>query len=309
MVITLTLNPALDKTVEIENFKLGEVNRIKSMRLDGGGKGINVSKVLKTMNQESVAMGILGGNNGNIIKNYVEELSISTDFVFTNGETRTNLKIIDTINNTNTDINESGFLVDEQTINKVIDKLKTTIKQDDILVLAGSIPNGIPKNIYYTLTNICKEKGAKVFLDVDGEMFREGIKAIPYLIKPNINELEQYFNKKLTTKEEIINECKQFIEMGIKKVVVSLGCDGALFITENKTIHALGIKVKVKSTVGAGDSMVASLVLSEIKGDSLEDAVVMAIATSAANVTVSGTQPAEYKEILNLVSKVSYSIL
>ncbi len=309
MIITFTLNPALDKTVEIANLQVGEVNRISSMRLDGGGKGINVSKVLKSMGQESVAMGIVGGNNGNAIKEYLAKLLISNEFVQADGETRVNLKIIDTVNGTNTDINESGFFVGEEVVNKVKEKLEAAVNLSDIVVFAGSIPKGVSTDIYFTLTNLCKSKGAKVFLDVDGEMFKEGIKAVPYLIKPNINELEAYFGRKLENVQQIAEACTQFIEMGIEKVVVSLGGDGALFITKDKTILGNGVKVRVKSTVGAGDSMVASLVLSEIKNHSLEETVKMAIATSAANVTVSGTQPAEFSEILKLTKLVSYTQL
>ncbi len=307
MIITLTLNPALDKTVEIPGLNPGEVNRITSMRIDGGGKGINVSKVLKSMGLDSIAMGILGGNNGNAVKEYVEQLNIATDFVFADGETRVNLKIIDTANNMNTDINESGFFVTSDIVNKVKEKLINAVNPGDITIFSGSIPQGVSKDIYYTLTNMCKEKGAKVFLDVDGEMFKEGIKAVPYLIKPNIAELESYFGKKFNNIQEIKEACKYFIELGIQKVVVSLGGDGALFNTKDKTIISNGIKVNVKSTVGAGDSMVASLVLSELRGDTPEDTVKMAIATSAANVTVSGTQPAEYEEILKLKSLVNFT--
>lgn len=307
--VTVTLNPAVDKTVEINDFKTGSVNRISSVRIDAGGKGINVSKVIKSLGGESKALGILSGKNGEFIKEYLDSLEISNDFVFTSGETRTNLKIIDSLNHSNTDINEPGNIVTTEELNEVEKSIFKSLNKDSILILSGSIPKGVPHNIYAVWIEKAKAIGSKTILDADGELLKEGLKSGPYLVKPNIHELERVCGKKLESIEAVINAAEGFFDYGIEKIVVSLGGDGALFIDKNNKIHAEGIKVPVKSTVGAGDSMVAALALSIERQYSLEETVTLSMAVSAANVMTSGTEPADFKDILELQKKVKFKYL
>ncbi|SKA85867.1 fructose-1-phosphate kinase [Clostridium sp. USBA 49] len=307
--VTVTLNPAVDKTVEINDFKAGDVNRISSIRLDAGGKGINVSKVIKSLNGESIALGILSGKNGEFIRDYLNSLNIENNFVFTKGETRTNLKIIDSINKKNTDINEPGNIVSIEDLNRLEESIFKVVNKDSILILSGSVPEGVPKDIYAVWIKKAKEQGAKTILDADGELLKEGVKAGPYLVKPNIHELEKFCNKKLESMKDIVKASEEFFKYGVERVVVSLGKDGGLFIDKDNVIHAEGIKVPVKSTVGAGDSMVAALALSIERNYSLEKAVVLSTAVSAANVMTSGTEPAELKDILELEKKVKFKYI
>jgi 1-phosphofructokinase len=308
-IITITLNPAIDKTVEIDDFKTGSVNRVSSIRVDAGGKGINVSKVVKSLEGESRALGILAGKNGEFIKGYLDSLNIENDFAFIQGETRTNLKIIDNINHSNTDINEPGSVVSAEDLAKIEENIFGAINEEAIIVLSGSTPAGVPKDIYGTWIKRARQSGAKVILDADGELLKEGLKSGPYLIKPNIHELERLCDKKLESIEDIIKAAQKFHEYGIERIVVSLGGDGALFIDKGKIVRAEGLKVPVKSTVGAGDSMVAALALASEKGYSIEETVVLATAVSAANVMTSGTQPAELKDILELKKKVKFEYI
>ncbi len=309
MIYTLTLNPAIDKTAEIADFTLGSVNRITSLRIDVGGKGINVSKVIKTLGGKSVAMGIVGGSGGDMICNYLEEQGIEFDFIKTDYETRVNFKIIDTDNKVNTDINESGNPISAEDVDEVFRKLDARIKPNDIVVIAGSVPKGAPFNIYAKLVRLCNAHEALAILDADGVLLCEGIKSKPFLIKPNIDELRRMSKKELTSVCDIATYAKSIVDSGIPNVVVSLGGDGALFCSKDGIYHAHGLKVAVRSTVGAGDSMVAAICYALENGYSISQTMTLAVATSAANVTCSGTQSADYSLIESLMKRVVWEKL
>jgi 1-phosphofructokinase len=307
MIYTVTLNPALDKTVEIPNLTIDSVNRITTMRTDPGGKGINVSKVIGKLGGKSIAIGILGGNTGMAIQSAIEKLGIMSDFKFVEGETRTNLKVIDPINHTNTDINEQGITVTEEILDSLLDNLLGKINDNDIVVLSGSLPKGAPKNTYEKWVKACREKGVNVILDAAGEMLASGLKSSPYLVKPNDIELSGLLGRTLTTPEEIKEAAMNLMEQyRLEKVVVSMGGRGALYVTRDEAAYAQGLKVPVGSTVGAGDSVVAALAVAEEVGMSLEETVRLSTATGAANVMCSGSQAAEYSIIQELIPKVSF---
>ncbi|MCI8376125.1 MAG: 1-phosphofructokinase [Lachnospiraceae bacterium] len=310
MIYTVTMNPALDKTVEIPSLTVDSVNRITTMRTDPGGKGINVSKVIQKLGSESIAAGILGGDTGRAICSALEAMKIKTGFWFVEGETRTNLKVIDPVNHTNTDLNEPGVTVSEEILNGLLKELLLKVSKGDIVILSGSLPKGAPKDTYATWVKACKKAGAKVILDADGELLAEGLKASPYLIKPNNHELSALMGEKLDTPKELEKAARSLMKNhGIEKIVISMGGAGALYITEEETIYAEGLKVPVKSTVGAGDSVVAALAVSEESGKSMEDTVRLSTATGAANVMCSGTQAAEYETIKDLMPKVVFHTL
>lgn len=307
MIYTVTLNPALDKTVEIPSLTIDAVNRITTMRTDPGGKGINVSKVISKLGGKSVATGILGGDTGRAIQSALEEMGLVTYFHFVEGETRTNMKIIDPVNHTNTDINEPGVTVSEEILDELLEEILGKISEEDIVVISGSMPKGSPKDTYYRWTKACREKGAKVLLDADGDLLKAGLKASPYLIKPNNHELSALVGRTLETPEELAATARDMMkEYGIEKIVVSMGGAGALYVTADETIYAEGLKVPVGSTVGAGDSVVAALAKAEESGMSLEETVRLSTATGAANVMCSGTQAAEYEVIEELIPKVVF---
>ncbi len=305
MIYTVTLNPALDKTVEIPDFTIDAVNRITSVRTDPGGKGINVSKVIRKLGSQSIAMGILSGSTGQQILHAVQEMGIETDFLMGEGETRTNLKVVDPLSHTYTDINEPGTPFSEPETSVLLERLQGKIEEGDIVILSGRVPQGAPEDTYRRWTKACADRGAKVFLDADGIQMAEGVKASPYLIKPNDRELAELMGKELTDKEAQEAAARELMDQyGIREVVISLGKEGALYVTPETTVYARGPDVPVKSTVGAGDSVVAALAVAEEKASSLEDAARFSTATGAANVMADGSQPPEYASVLELMPEV-----
>ncbi|MCD8104047.1 MAG: 1-phosphofructokinase [Lachnospiraceae bacterium] len=305
MIFTVTLNPALDKTVEIPSLKVNAVNRILRMRTDPGGKGINVSKVIQKLGGKSIAMGILGGHTGRSIQTALTRMGLETDFIFADGETRTNLKIIDPTAHTTTDINEPGLAISGEILDSLLQRLLKRILPGDIVVLSGSMPQGSPTDIYYLWTKSLSERGAKIFLDAEREPLKMGLAAAPYLIKPNDRELSELIGRTPKSPGELAAAAQDLMrQYQIQKIVVSMGSAGALYVTAEETIYAEGLKVPVESTVGAGDSVVAALAVAEERGLSLDDTISLSMAAGAANVMCSGTQAAEADVIYDLVPKV-----
>ena len=204
MIYTVTLNPAVDKTVMIPNFTSGAVNRIQKIRIDAGGKGINVSKCLQRLGLDSTVCAILGGNSGNRILSTVKEMGLTVLAVTVDGETRTNLKIVDTERHENTDINEPGPAVGEDTLLELGERIAQGITAGDILILSGSLPKGVQPSLYGDWIRYFAALGVTVILDADGEPMRLGVQAKPGLIKPNDLELSRLVGKPLETEEIVV---------------------------------------------------------------------------------------------------------
>ncbi len=309
MIYTVTLNPALDKTAYIPNFTVNTVNRMSKLRIDPGGKGINVSKVISKLGGKSIAIALLGGATGSYILSALKGQGIECKPFEIGSETRTNLKVVDPKLNTHTDINEPGPCVKEQDLNSVLKALTSHLKGNDIVVLSGSLPRDAPVNTYATWTRACKEAGAKVFLDADGDKLAKGIEASPYLIKPNEIELGALLGRTLDTDSKVMEAAHELVARGIKNVVVSMGANGAIFATKEQAFKAQALKVPVGSTVGAGDSVVAALAYAESNDLPVEDTIRLAMATGAANVMQSGTQAAERSAINKLIDHVNFSAI
>ncbi len=305
MIITLTLNPAIDKTIEVPNLTLGTVNRITdNYHVEVGGKGINVSKVLKELGSSSKAIGIVGGTNGDIIKKYLDEKHLEYEFVDGKMNTRINLKIVDPESKLTTEINESGGPYEFEVYEKLKKVLCINIRKGDIVILAGSLPKGADPNYYNQLIALCMEKGAKVYLDIEGELLQKAILLKPHVIKPNLNELESMFHKKFESKIDIVNAARTILLSGVETVIISMGEHGALFAKKDKIISAKGLNVKTKSTVGAGDAMVAAFAYSEERKLSFHEGVKLSIATSAAKVMLEGTTAPTLSQIQDLLAHV-----
>lgn len=304
MIITVTLNPALDKTLYIDGFAAGEVNRASKMRTDIGGKGINVSKVLKNFGIDSVCAGFLGKNLMDCFLKELELKSIDTRFTIIKDNTRTNIKIVDELSGINTDLNERGPEITETELNEFMESFENICRHGDIIVLSGGVSPSIPKDIYKKLINIAKGKGATTILDADGELLKEGLKAKPDIIKPNEHELAAFSNVDMISREELIEVGRKLRKDGISKILISMGAKGAVYLTENGVYSVKGLKVPVKSTVGAGDSMVAALAYSMINNYDDSETLRFATACGAATVTLEGTQACTITQIKGLLDKV-----
>ena len=304
MIITVTMNPAIDKTIELDTFIHGDLNRIQKVILDAGGKGINVSKTIKALGGESIATGFLGGRNGEYIQEVLHKLSIQTDFVKNQEETRVNTKIVETAGLV-TELNEKGATIDLNAMGELLMKLISCLKNDSLLVLSGSIPQGVPKTIYRSLTELAHAMDAKVFVDADGELFAEALNAKPDIVKPNRGELEKYFGYAMKTEEQILEAGKRLMEKGVKTVIISLGSDGAYFMDKEHTLYSPSVSVKANSTVGAGDAMVAAFSYGIDQGLSFEQCVKLAMATSAGAVTTVGTKPPNNRVVEELLGQVT----
>ena len=236
----------------------------------------------------------------------MDALGIACQFTFVDGETRTNLKVIDPARHTNTDLNEPVLTVDQETLDHMRDALVAAIRPGDIVVLSGSLPKGAPADTYGSWTAACRTAGARVFLDADGEPLAHGLAAKPYLAKPNNHELSRLTGRALETADDLLAAARTLIADGVERVVVSMGGDGALFVSADRAYRAEGLRVPVGSTVGAGDSMVAALAYAAEQGMADADTVRLAVATSAANVMCSGSQAAERSAVDELLPHVVF---
>ena len=304
MIYTVTLNPAIDKTVVIENFSAGSVNRVKSVREDPGGKGINVSKCLQNLGADSVAAMILAGEAGRKLESMLGKLEIPVLPVWAAGESRTNLKIIDPCKKENTDINEPGPVVSAALLEQLKLSIGDRIKPGDLVILSGSLPAGVDRGLYGEWTAYFRDLGGCVYLDADGEPMHKGMAALPYMIKPNNDELAALLEKPTLTIEQMLAEGKRLHNTGIEEIVISLGGDGALFVSKDGCYHAEGLSVPVKSTVGAGDSVVAAAAFGQVRNLSREERIRLCVAIGAASVMQSGTQPPEADLVWELAKQV-----
>lgn len=304
MIITVTLNPALDKTITVSRLTINAVNRAVETRLDPGGKGINVSKVLCSFGSKTIAMGILGGESGSYIKHQLDQMCIPNDFVISPHETRTNYKIVDRELHTVTDINESGEAVSDEILQAVWRKIDEKAASGDMVILAGTTPPGVPDDTMATWITHLKARGIRTCLDTSGMAMKLGVQALPEIIKPNKMELSELYGENLHYMRDIIAAAMQLAQSGIPRVVISLGEDGALFVTRDQVLRGHGVDVPVSSTVGSGDSFVAAIAHAAQKGMSWEETAHYAIAVSAANAMCSGTQPPTPSQVEQLLNRV-----
>lgn len=256
MIYTVTLNPSIDFIVRLDSLKLGEVNRMSSDDKFAGGKGINVSRVLKQIDSQSVALGFVGGFTGKFIADTLKNEAIATEFTAVNEDTRINVKVKSDLE---TEINGAGPQVSSEELNDLKLKLEK-LTPEDVVVFAGSAPSSLGNKIYEDLIEIVTQAGADFVIDIEGDTLLHAIPKKPLVIKPNNHELGDIYNVTLNSIEEIIPYGERLLEDGAKHVLISMAGDGALLFTKDGNYFAKPIKGKVKNSVGAGDSMIAGFV-------------------------------------------------
>ncbi len=305
MIVTVTLNPAIDRTISVPTFKYGAVNRAVSTRIDAGGKGINVSKALKELGTKSVATGLIAGKNGRFIKDSLSGLCISTDFVDVVGDTRVNIKIVSD-GGVHTDINESGFDVLPHDFDRLIKRVRSYCRHGNIIVISGSAPANLSLDSYEKLCKtVLDHEGVKLIVDADGTHLRTALSARPDFIKPNVAELSGVLGREVKTLEEIRDGARELIAEGAKNVAVSMGGDGALFVNARQALYVQTPQIEVRGPVGAGDVMVAGIAQSLESGNDFESLARYSVAAAAASVTVEGTRMAPRHTVVSLFSQTT----
>lgn len=290
-VVTVTLNPAIDQTVAVANFTAGAVNRVAAYRSDPGGKGVNVASFLTDYELCVAVTGFLGQENDGLFREFFARKKMIDRFVRIAGKTRTGIKIVDPNNQQTTDINfpgQTGTPADVQALVQALQELATRV---DWLVFAGSIPANMPVTVYRDLLQTLQPQGKRLVLDTSGTGLREALIGRPYLIKPNIHELQELVGDNLETHPAIVRAAHHLAtEYGIACIVVSMGKEGAIFVEGTEMLLAVPPAVEVKSTVGAGDAMVAGMVAGKMRGASLADCARLATAFAADAISHIGSE-------------------
>lgn len=300
MIYTLTFNPSLDYIVTVPQFTCGMVNRTSEEHIFPGGKGINVSMVLKNLGFENTALGFLAGFTGDKLKNLVEEKGIHAEFIpVEQGMTRINVKLR---SEQETEINGQGPAIGAEDIQKLYDRLDA-LQDGDILVMAGSIPDVMPGTMYMDIMKYLQEKQLKIVVDATKDLLVNVLQYHPFLIKPNNHELGEIFGITIKEKAEVIAYAKKLQEQGARNVLVSMAGDGAVLVAEDGTIYqAEAPKGKVVNSVGAGDSMVAGFLAGYLEHGTYEKAFQMGVCTGSASAF--SEELATKEEVLTLLKEI-----
>jgi len=284
-IATVTVNPALDQTVSVNNFQAGAVNRSRAIRFDAGGKGVNVASFLSDFGMEVAVTGFLGEENASVFEHHFTRKGIEDCFIRVPGETRINIKIMDEENQQTTDLNTPGQIPGEYAIQNFYKQIEVLAETCEWFVLSGNLQAGLASTFYADLIRFLKSRKRLVALDTSDEALAEGLAAGPCLVKPNVHELSLLVGQPLENATAIHKAARSLLSADVQIVVVSMGSEGALFIEHDKSFLAVPPSVAVKSTVGAGDAMVAGLVAGLTKKMSLEDCARLATAFSLSAVT------------------------
>jgi len=303
LIYTITLNPALDRTLWIDKIQPDESNRIAKEERYAGGKGIDVSRVLMTLKVANRAYGFVGGFSGEELEGRLLNEGITCDFIRISGETRTNIIVNDISTRSQTIFSASGPEIKPYEVVQIIHKVEK-LEKPEIVVISGSLPPGVHPEIYRKIIEIAKSKGAKVILDTDGDALKVGIQGFPDAIKPNVYELSRLVDKELKGMEEIISEAYSVREKGVKNVLVSMGAKGILLIGEKGQYLASPPEVKVQNTIGAGDSAVAGFVYGLAHGRTLRESLIYAVAAGTATTLRPGTALCQKDDFLKLIPEI-----
>jgi len=302
MFYTVYLNPTIDRTMYLHEFLLGKTNRPYRVLEDGAGKAINVAVVLKELGADVACVGLLSSTDGQIIQNRLEDYGIPYEFMETDGRARVNVKIFDDSQKNVTEINEKGSRVSEKTLRLIANKIKMLAKSQDRVFLTGSLPEGCDPSFYADLIASLNQKGVLCILDTAGEALQLGIQAGPYLIKPNKDEICALFGIADPDIKKIARAAKKLSEQGIQYVMVSLGNEGALIAGQGEVLFAEPLQTEVKSTVGAGDSMIAAAVCRLDRN--MEAALKSGVAAASASVMQEGTKLMNFSDYDRLLGAV-----
>jgi len=304
MIATITLNPSLDEHIMVHGLVVEETNRWVRLLRYAGGKGIDVSRAIHEMGGETIAYGFIGGPNGRVVEIMLDEEGVPASFTPIRQETRTNFIITDTKTSQQTRIGAPGPHISISELERFAKKLRQIHPRLEIMAIGGSVPPGIPVNIYHDIIMEAKGFGVRTILDSAGQWLVEGIKAKPYLVKPNVHEAEMLLGRELPTEEAIIEGSLDLVEMGIEVAIISRGKEGIIAATKKNLIKAVPPAVKVRSAVGAGDCTIAGLALKLAYGEPLIEACRLAVAMGTAAVLTPGTELCRRADVERLLPQI-----
>lgn len=303
MILTITLNPSIDKRYNIEDFQKDKIFRVNDYEYTVGGKGLNVTKVIKSFSERVKATGLLGGSGGKFIEDGLNEMNIDHNFVSIDGETRSCLAILSK-DGSQTEILEKGPFISAEELNSfnnLYDKLSNEV---NIICASGSLPSGLPNDMYKDMILLGKKRGKKFILDTSGEALKCGIEAGPYLVKPNKEELEKLSGISIRNESDIIKASEYLLDKGIKIIVVSLGKDGAMVFEEDSIYKVRIPKIKAVNSVGSGDSMIAGFAISLSRGYDFQKMLRLGAACGTANAMESQTGKVDIENVNKVMKEI-----
>jgi len=313
VIVTVTPNPVLDRTLTVERILFDEVTRATAVQLDWGGKGFNVSRALRALGLESVAMGFVGGATGEVLERGLRELSIGTDFVTINGDTRSNIVVREEGSQRYVKVNEPGPTIQPQEMAGFVARVTGKVQSGDIWVLAGSLPPGLPADFYARLIGIVRERGGRPFLDTSGEPLRLGCAAAPTLVKPNAVEATEMtgcqINSLITEAPDrpprgSLQAARHFLDLGIEIVALSLGADGLLLASGEEMVWARPPAVQALNPTGAGDALLAGLIFGLVQDLPLEEVARWGVASGTSSAMGQGVGAGTLSEVQSWYRRV-----
>jgi 1-phosphofructokinase len=304
VIITLTPNPAVDQTIWVDRPSAGEVNRFARSQLDPAGKGINVSRVAHRLGWPTIAFGFLGGEVGLLAEHALDREGVQHGFIRVEGQTRLNLTVVDEASGQATSFYGAGSPVSVVAQRELEATLLFWLQSGRVLVLAGSLPPGMPDDTYARYVRLARTSGVRVILDADGDALRLGVEAKPFAIKPNSRELERLVGRKLDSIDDVALAALEVNRGGVEVVLVTMGSRGAICVRDEQVWRVHPPAVERRSTVGSGDSFVAGFAVALARGQPLEDALRLASAAGAATALAPGTGLAAAETVRALVTQV-----
>jgi 6-phosphofructokinase 2 len=315
MIYTITLNPALDHYMEVDEFRMDDANRVRAECLYAGGKGIDVSRAVRHLGGDSIALGFIGGHNGQVMVDLLKREGVNYYFTPIAQETRRNILITNRKSSTQTMLNARGPSVSANEWTSFLTHLRMLELREAYVVLGGSLPRGVPPHAYYQIIKLVQRQGAYAVLDADGAALKAGLKARPFAIKPNLNELRRLTGRPLIMEADILSAAQTVNRGGVAVVMVSRGRRGLLVVSRWKrrrtasVLRAVPPPVTVRSTIGAGDSTVAGFVFRHAGGKTLEDCVRFATAAGTAGTLAPGNQLCRLRDVQRLAPRVTVEAL
>lgn len=304
MILTVTLNAAIDKLYVLDRLRPHEVMRVREVNSTAGGKGLNVSRVAALMGEQVTAMGFVGGYNGALFESLIHEKNIRKKFTRVQTETRCCINIRDLETNRSTELLEPGAPVTSNEIRRLLADFEAGLSTADVVTISGSMPNGTPADFYSVLIQAARQKKIPVLLDTSGDALQKALTARPFMMKPNTDEIRQLLQVDINSQRDLIEAAKRLHHSGVAVVAVSLGRDGVLVVCNEGVYHGVTPDIPVVNTVGCGDSMVAGFAVSMARRTTMEQAIRNAVAVSTANALTKETGFFRQKDFTELLEQV-----